>query len=175
MELRQKLQLKKLLIPELNQSLKILALPLLNLKTHIENELLNNPFLEDAPPLHSISKNRSDPVFKGQVGPDSDFQMSLITKKVSLQDILLRQLGMFAESDQEFKVGQEIIGNIDENGYLKASIEEISLKLDVDPARIEKVLKLIQQFEPAGAAARTISECLLNQLELANEKYALLR
>jgi len=175
MELRQNLQLKKLLIPELNQSLKILALPLLDLKTHIENELLDNPFLEDASPLPSISKNRSDPVFKGQVGPDSDFRMSLITKKASLQDILLRQLGMFAENDREFKIGQEIIGNIDENGYLKASIEEISLRLDVDPPRVEKALKLIQQFEPAGVAARTISECLLNQLELANEKDPLLR
>jgi len=175
MELRQNLQLKRLLIPELNQSLKILALPLLGLKTHIENELLNNPFLEDASPLPSISKNKSDPVFKGQAGPDSDFRMSLITKKASLQDILLRQLGMFAENDREFKIGQEIIGNIDENGYLKAGIEEISLKLDVDPARIEKALKLIQQFEPAGVAARTISECLLNQLELTNEKDPLLR
>lgn len=60
MEIRQKLQLKNLLIPELNQSLKILALSSLDLKTHIENELLNNPFLEDAPlPLHFLRLKRS--------------------------------------------------------------------------------------------------------------------
>jgi len=177
MEIRQKLQLKGLLIPELNQSLKILALSSLDLKTHIENELLNNPFLEDGlPPAAPIKpKIEAMPYNSGQIGPDTDFRMSLITKKVSLQDILLRQLGMFTDTDEEFKIGNEIIGNIDDNGYLKVSLDEISLTLDRPIEHVEKILKLIQQFEPAGIAARTISECLLTQLELADEKDPLLK
>jgi len=180
MEIRQKLQLKRLLIPELNQSLKILSLPLLDMKAHIENELLNNPFLEDAPPPPTaiLQKDKYRPsIYKNnfQASADSDYQMSLITKKVSLQDILLRQLGMFSDTDRDFMIGQEIIGNIDENGYLKANIDEISLTLDIDQRRVEKVLKLIQQFEPAGVAAQTVSECLLIQLELANENDPLLK
>ncbi len=171
MEIRQRLQLKKLLIPELNQSLKILALSSLDLKTYIEDELLNNPFLEDNPSPASTLKPKIEAFShrSTQVGPDSDFSINLITKKLSLQDILLRQLGMFADTDEEFRIGVEIIGNIDENGYLKASIEEISLAVDRPPERVEKALKLIQKFEPAGVAARTIPECLLTQLELADE------
>lgn len=176
MEIRQKLQLKNLLIPELSQSLKILALSSLDLRSHIENELLNNPFLEDVPPPPSLPKIKKEQTYQSSIlGPDTDFSLGLLTKKLTLQDILLRQLGMFAQTNQELKIGQEIIGNIDENGYLKASIEEISLTLDVDPDRIEKTLELIQQFDPAGVAARSISECLLNQLELANEKDPQLR
>lgn len=173
MEMRQKLQLRKLLIPELNQSLKILSLPSLELKTLIQDELLNNPLLEEQQ-KNTLPKepllSRAQPS-----KPESDFRMNLLTKKISLQDILLRQLGMFADTDEDFRIGNEIIGNVDDNGYLKTGIEEIAAILSVTPEKAEGVLKLIQQFEPAGVAARTISECLLIQLDLANEKDPLLR
>jgi RNA polymerase sigma-54 factor len=177
MELRQRTELRRLLVPELNQSLKILALPLLDLKSVIEAELTNNPFLEETPPAVTKPKLSETLSYQssGLIGPDTDFRMNLISKKVSLQDILLRQLGMFANTDEEFKIGQEIIGNIDGNGYLKVTLEEISKDLNLPLESAEKVLKLIQQFEPAGVAARTVSECLLIQLALANEKEPLLR
>jgi RNA polymerase sigma-54 factor len=177
MELRQRTELRRLLVPELNQSLKILALPLLDLKSVIEAELTNNPFLEETPPAVTKPKLSETLPYQssGLIGPDTDFRMNLISKKVSLQDILLRQLGMFANTDEEFKIGQEIIGNIDGNGYLKVTLEEISKNLNLPLESAEKVLKLIQQFEPAGVAARTVSECLLIQLALANEKEPLLR
>ncbi|MFH1128842.1 MAG: hypothetical protein V1699_05495, partial [Candidatus Omnitrophota bacterium] len=170
MEIRQKLELRKLLVPELNQSLKILALPLQGLETLISEELLNNPFLEEiprkAPPLS----------FKRGLSQDElDFRMSLITKKVSLQEVLLRQLGMFVNTEQGFKIGYEIIGNIDDNGYLNVPLEVIAAAISVTLAEVENILKLIQQFEPAGVAARTVSECLLIQLDLANEKDPILR
>lgn len=82
---------------------------------------------------------------------------------------------MFADTDEDLKIGQEIIGNINENGYLKANLDEIANTLNVTAEKVENVLKLIQQFEPAGVGARTVSECLLIQLELANEKNPLLR
>jgi RNA polymerase sigma-54 factor len=167
MELRQKQELRKLLVPELNQSLKILTLPLLELRSVIEEELLNNPFLEDASPPLPFRSGRNE----AEEGP----KQPQISEKLTLQDVLLRQLGMFTDSDEEFKIGYEIIGNIDDNGYLKASLEEISKTLDISQAKVEKTLKLIQQFEPAGVGARTVSECLLIQLDLANENDPLLR
>ncbi len=190
MELRQKLELRKLLAPEMRQSLKILALPLLDLKTLVDAELLDNPLLEEYQPETLQEKTKSQenlerlldslPPAEEDYGKplDSnpveekeskhDFSLGLITKKISLLDILLRQLGMFAETDEELRIGQEIIGNIDENGYLKASLEQICLNLNVSLEQAEKTLALIQQFEPAGVACRDIQECLLIQLKLTN-------
>ncbi|OGX15209.1 MAG: RNA polymerase sigma-54 factor [Omnitrophica WOR_2 bacterium RBG_13_41_10] len=163
MEIKQRFELRRLLVPELNQSLKILSLPLMDLKALIDSELLNNPFLEEQ------EKPRLSPIRNGIAQPDLDFRLSLISKKETLQDILLRQLGMFAETDQEYRIGQEIIGNIDENGYFKATLEEIAATLGATLDKAEHALKLIQQFEPVGVAARNVSECLLIQMNLAGE------
>lgn len=171
MEIKQRLSLNKLLVPELNQSLKILSLPLLGLKNLIENELLDNPFLESEITV-SPSLSRQNHSYSGF---NSDFRMSLITKEPSLQDVLQRQLGMFVNTDEELRIGQEIIGNIDDNGYLKVSLVEIAGSLNVSRDLAENVLKAIQQFEPAGVAARSVSECLLIQLEQAGENDPALR
>jgi RNA polymerase sigma-54 factor len=175
MELKQKLELRRLLVPELKQSLKILSLPLLDLKNFIEEELLNNPCLEETEPKSKPEEHITPlPFQERRLKPDLEFRLNSIIKETTLQDVLLRQLGMFTNTDEEYRVGQEIIGNIDENGYLKTGIEEIANALNVSPDKVEDVLKIIQEFEPAGVGARTIAECLLIQLKLANEKDPLL-
>ena len=95
--------------------------------------------------------------------------MSLITQKISLQDVLLRQLSMFADDDQTLLIGQEIIGNLDENGYLTTPLDRIALAVNLPLTNVESVLRLIQQFEPAGIGARSISECLLIQQKSLGE------
>ncbi len=183
MELRQKIELRKILAPELRQSLKVLTLPLLDLKQLIENELVENPFLEETPtqetldtlPSTSDDFDGHNPESIVKNGPDIDLYAHLLTKKASLQDVLLRQLGIFANTDEELKIGKEIIGNIEENGYLKATLEEIAGTQGVTTPEVEKVLKLVQRFEPAGVGARTTAECLLIQLELGHEKDPLLK
>ncbi|MCM8789993.1 MAG: hypothetical protein NC916_03135, partial [Candidatus Omnitrophica bacterium] len=177
MELKQKQELRKLLVPQLNQSLKILTLSLPELRSVIEEELLNNPFLEEVvPKLKSPDVSHNRPSFYSvQNRAGEELKQPQISEKLSLQDILVRQLGMFTNSDEEFKIGYEIIGNIDDNGYLKASTEEIARSLSTTQAKVEKILKLIQQFEPPGVGARTVSECLLIQLDLFNENDPLLR
>jgi RNA polymerase sigma-54 factor len=178
MEIRQRTELRKLLVPELAQSLNILSLPLPDLKALIETESENNPFLDESETPQDktkISLKSLLPPASRVTGPDTDFVLESLTQKPSLQDVLLRQLGMFTESDEEFSIGQEIIGNIDENGYLQASLEEIAATLNITQDKVENALKLIQQFEPSGVAARTVSECLLIQLESANEKDPLLK
>ncbi len=162
MELRQKLVLKKLLVPKLRQSLEILTLPLPDVKMMVEKELVNNPLLQEI-----NGSSQASLLSKNTKKPDYELQLSLATAKPTLQDTLLRQLGMFSNTDEELKIGQEIIGNINENGYLKASLSEIALSLNCSEKSCSEVLKLIQKFEPPGVGARSISECLLIQLELS--------
>ncbi|MCM8781230.1 MAG: RNA polymerase factor sigma-54 [Candidatus Omnitrophica bacterium] len=178
MEIRQKILTRHLLIPALRQSLNILSLPLLDLKILVQNEILNNPFLEEI--QNSPSTNANISLLPGyreekKNQKKDEFKLEFLTKKPSLQDILLRQLGMFSNTEEEFRIGQEIISNIDENGYLKVSTEEMARTLGVPVKNVENVLRLIQQFEPPGVGARSISECLLIQLALTNENEPLLR
>ena len=58
-----------------------------------------------------------------------------------------------------------IIGNIDENGYLKILIEDIATEVDASVESVEEVLKLIQKFDPTGVGARDLKECLLIQVQ----------
>ena len=172
MELKQKLELRRLLVPELNQSLKILALALPDLRELIESELEANPLLEELPAKTIDIEPGSLPPWPIKTGisqDEMDYRLSILTKVPSLQDSLLRQLGMFASTDLELKIGQEIIGNIDENGYLKATLDEISATCGTTPEEAEKVLKEIQRFEPPGTGARNAAECLLLQMELLAE------
>lgn len=179
MELGQKLELRKLLIPELRQSLKVLALGYLEIKDLIEHEIEINPCLEDARSEERVRLSEySSLPFAGQPAGEpsaAEYARSLITQRLSLHDVLFRQLGMFAATDEEFRAGREIIGNIDDNGYLSVSVDEIAGTLAMPAAKVRKCLALIQKFEPPGAGARGISECLLIQLDARNETDARLR
>ena len=64
------------------------------------------------------------------------------------------------------RIGTEIIGNLDDDGYLRAENSEIAERCGVEPDQVEKVLALIQSFDPPGVAARNIQECLLIQLKV---------
>ncbi|UCG68254.1 MAG: RNA polymerase factor sigma-54, partial [Thermoplasmata archaeon] len=92
---------------------------------------------------------------------------NILTKPQSLQNYLLWQLRMTSSiDDEEFRIGEMIIGNIDENGYLCATLNEISEVVGQDTIeKVEQMLKLIQKFEPAGVGARTPQECLLLQVK----------
>ena len=77
------------------------------------------------------------------------------------------QLRLSPLTEDEQRVGEQIIGNLDQNGYLAATPEEIALQEKVDPAFVEEVLKKIQEFDPIGIAARDLRECLLIQARMA--------
>lgn len=85
-------------------------------------------------------------------------------KPTSLEDHLLWQLGLSGGTDAEKAIGRIIIGNLDEDGYLRMSLDEIAADAGVPVAEIEAVLKQVQTFDPAGVAARDLCECLLIQL-----------
>lgn len=88
---------------------------------------------------------------------------NLLTRRGTLTDHLLWQLHMGPFSDEEVFVGEEIIGNIDEDGYLRASLEEIAAACSIDETIVTPVLLRIQEFDPCGVAARSVQECLLIQ------------
>ncbi len=90
---------------------------------------------------------------------------NFLTKRTTLVDHLSWQLQLSRFTEEEHKVGTYIIGNLDEDGYLKISLEDIGSETQVPLEMVEGVLRRIQQFDPVGVAARDLKECLLIQLE----------
>jgi RNA polymerase sigma-54 factor len=83
----------------------------------------------------------------------------------SLNDHLDEQLRFTVEDPLVRRIGTEIIGNLDEDGYLRAELNEIAERCETTVDQVEKVLMLVQAFDPPGVAARSIQECLLIQLK----------
>ncbi len=89
----------------------------------------------------------------------------------SLHDYLLEQLGLTELSEGDKKIAEYIIGNIDKNGYLERPLAAISddllfqQNIDADVNKLTEILKIIQDFEPAGVGAQNLQECLILQLE----------
>lgn len=84
----------------------------------------------------------------------------------SLTDHLDEQLRFTVEDPLVRRIGTEIIGNLDEDGYLRAELAEIAERCETTVDQVEKVLLLVQAFDPPGVAARSIQECLLIQLKV---------
>jgi RNA polymerase sigma-54 factor len=82
----------------------------------------------------------------------------------SLSDHLRWQLSLQTDDDQLRQIGDAIIGNLDDDGYLVASVEEISQMGDWSVAEVERALQHVQTFDPIGVAARDLQECLTLQL-----------
>jgi RNA polymerase sigma-54 factor len=90
---------------------------------------------------------------------------NFLTKRTTLTDHLQWQLQLSHITDQEHQAGIWIIGNLDEDGYLKISLEDICSETNLPMEVVEGVLRKIQQFDPVGVGARDLKECLLIQLE----------
>ena len=88
-----------------------------------------------------------------------------ITRDQTLQEHLTNQLHMMSKNEEEKTIGELIIGNIDENGYLQCALDEIAIQSGQALDKVEEVLMLIQQFHPVGVGARNLRECLLIQIK----------
>ena len=82
----------------------------------------------------------------------------------TLHDHLLWQLSVSGFDDNEKEIGTQLIGNIDDDGYLRVTTDEVASSCGTTPRHVEAVLELVQSFDPNGVAARTLQECLLIQL-----------
>ena len=97
--------------------------------------------------------------------------MARIPTNETLTEALLQQLEALVAPDDAM-IAEQIVGNLDERGYLDISLEEIAIMLDVPLERVEYVLRQLQTLEPLGIGARNVRECLLIQLETQQEQDA---
>lgn len=102
--------------------------------------------------------------------PDEEVYQPLAPQRETLSEYLTEQLRLLNLEEDLFILGEEIIGNLDEDGYLKRDLEEIVNELDmfehikIDKQKAEELLKRIQKFDPIGIACRSLQECLIVQL-----------
>lgn len=87
-----------------------------------------------------------------------------LSKGTSLVEHLFWQLRLSNLSEEDQRIGSMIIGDIDEDGYFRWSIEEVSQETGVSPSEVLRILKSIQDFDPSGVGARDLKECLLIQV-----------
>jgi RNA polymerase sigma-54 factor len=187
--LQQKQQQK--LSPLQIQTIKLLELPTLELEQKIRKEIEENPVLDeitesgdpddDSPKNVSLSEYPADdptPSYKLYVnnqGKDLKPQYNTFSVKESFQENLVVQLGYRKMDERSRSIAVFIIGSLDDDGYLRRDLESLSydillrLNIETDEQEVEKILKVIQEFEPAGVGARNLQECLLLQISPKNE------
>ena len=187
--LQQKQQQK--LSPLQIQTIKLLELPTLELEQKIRKEIEENPVLDeitesgdpedDSPKNVSLSEYPADdptPSYKLYVnnqGKDIKPQYNTFSVKESFQENLVVQLGYRKMDERSRTIAVFIIGSLDDDGYLRRDLESLSydillrLNIETDEQEVEKILKVIQEFEPAGVGARDLQECLLLQISPKNE------
>jgi len=111
-----------------------------------------------------LSNYNSDHASYGEREERDQFE-SLVVKKTSLEDYLTWQLQLSAATQEEQAIGTVIINTLDDSGYLSTPISEISESYKIPKEKIEKVLSIIQDFDPSGIAATDLRGCLLKQIE----------
>jgi len=122
-----------------------------------------NDYLDDDIPSYKLKTNNYSP-------DDQHYEIPFVAGK-SFHDLLIDQLGIRHVTEDQRKIGVYIIGNIDESGYLKRStdaiVDDLAFTQNVmtNKEEVESVLKIIQEFDPAGVGARNLQECLLIQLQ----------
>ncbi|MDY0269801.1 RNA polymerase factor sigma-54 [Trichloromonas sp.] len=208
LEIRQQLKLSQQLVmtPQLQQAIKLLQLSRMELVDMVQQELEENPVLEEATEVPE--EKEFEEVAAGEVsasdvpvdevrevsgenegvtdidwqtylegyslgGSTADFYEededrpsyeNLLTKKGSLSDHLLWQLNLSRLDDEIRRIAAEIIGNLDDDGYLQASLEEIAATSGASPEKVGRALEVVQDFDPPGVASRDLRECLLRQI-----------
>ena len=204
MAIQQKLQVrlsqKLILTPSLQQAIKLLPMSTLELVDMLNQEVVENPLLEEvsteelqqADSAAQVEKADPDPqptTEKQDTWDDADYEYffgdylndgyrpraprevkelppieNTLSTVSSLADHLTWQLSVRTDDDLLKEIGTAIIGNLDEDGYLVASIEEIAAMGNWPEREVDRVLSLVQAFDPVGVAARSLQECLLLQL-----------
>ena len=105
-----------------------------------------------------------------EVDLDEEFDpLVSIAKRETLAEILLRQLEMLVSPGEE-PIAEQLVGNLNEGGYLEISVDEIAEHLHVPIERVEYVLSQLHTLEPVGIGARSVRECLLIQLQALSEQ-----
>jgi RNA polymerase sigma-54 factor len=202
--LKQSLQQKLLqkMSPQQIQLMKLLQLPTIALEQRIKEEIEQNPALEDSSDsndddaddnsfddetpegdsrddfdLSEYISDDDEPAYKYQANnysSDDEEREIPISMGQSFQELLLTQLGLQDIDDHAYIVAENLIGNLDESGYLSREISSIvddlafTQNISTTEEELKVLLKLIQSFDPPGVGARNLQECLLLQIKRKN-------
>lgn len=213
-QLRQELKIN----PRLYQAMDLLYMPLLDLQQHLKQELLNNPFLdlvEDEEEEEEQAETESEQTEEKERGEEIDWEEILLdgfdtaggrreeheekeyfepvtVATRDLSDHLRDQVSLLELTPREMLLADEFIGNIGDDGYLAAPVDQVVSSLNEIVVRAaeeaerdaedlplytveeaERMLAVVQGLDPAGVAARTLQECLLLQLKEAGLQQSL--
>lgn len=197
--LKQRLQQKLLqkLSPQQIQMIKLLEIPAIQMEQRIKKELEENPVLEEGieeNPFNEQEDNKEDPQSEQQeefsledyiqddeipnyrlnaqnYSADEKREEIPFTLGSTFREQLKSQLGLRKLSEEQEVLAEYILGNIDDDGYLRRDLEAIaddlafSIGLETSYETLHEVLMIIQEFDPAGVGARNLQECLLLQIE----------
>lgn len=193
-EMRPELQQRLVMTPKLQQAIKLLQMPALELQQKLKHELLHNPMLEDVEDADDeeeqeveTSSAEDEGEFKagedeidwdrylkdgfemggqeiGEREDSDDYYERVPVVRSSLEDYLMSQLRMSIASPEELKIGEFIIGSLDSNGFLTCSVEDVASYTGADLKQVQEVLAVIKTFDPSGVGAADLRESLLIQL-----------
>src|SRR3954466_9381747 len=197
-KLHTKLVQKLILTPSLQQAIKLLPMSTLELADLLNQEMVENPLLEEVPTeelqpaeqQQAAEKPADQPAAeKGDSWDDADYEYffgdylddgyrsrtpsevkelppieNTLSSAASLFDHLLWQLSLQTDDERLKEIGGAILGNLDDDGYLVASVEEIAAMGEWPVADVERALQHVQTFDPIGVAARDLQECLWLQI-----------
>ncbi|MDH3215551.1 MAG: RNA polymerase factor sigma-54 [Candidatus Krumholzibacteria bacterium] len=194
LHLRQKQQL--VMTPKLQQALKLLQMPAIELQQMLKQEIMENPLLEEVEDFLEVQEEEDrqqeaeTAKADGKDGDDKEetidwgeyfqdgfeigyglgeemqeefFERVPIAKR-SFNDQLVGQLRIATDDQRTLDIGDYIIGSLDESGYLTCELEEVAATFDISVDEVQRVLSIIQTFDPSGVGARNLQECLLIQL-----------
>jgi RNA polymerase sigma-54 factor len=198
-KLHTKLVQKLILTPSLQQAIKLLPMSTLELADLLNQEMVENPLLEEVPTeelqpaeQQQAAEKTADQqaAEKGDSWDDADYEYffgdylddgyrsrtpsevkelppieNTLSTASSLSDHLLWQLSLQTNDEKLKEIGRAIVGNLDDDGYLVASVEEIAAMGEWPVADVEKALQHVQTFDPIGVAARDLQECLWLQIK----------
>lgn len=194
LELKQTQKLSPVLTQQLQQAIRLLQLSKLELVEAIEQEVKENPILEVGEEETSreeaqrsereqeetreekqemeelLERFSPSEEFIPREDKDAPDYENMVRKTYNLRDHLRWQVGLSEFNPRERLVAEWIIENIDDNGYLICSLEEISKDSGFSVEELGPVLKKAQKLEPTGVGARDLKECILLQYDAAGEK-----
>jgi len=194
-----KLSQRLILTPSLQQAIKLLPLTTLELAEVLDQEVMENPLLEEVPVQETLSAEEvaqqeaseerekpEDPLKEIEVEkffedyfddgyerrgrpsevPEMPPIENTLTESPDLYDHLLWQLRMTVSDEMVMEIGEAIIQNLDEDGLLRTSLDDVANLGPYPMEEVEKALEVIQSLDPAGVAARSLTECLRIQLRV---------
>ena len=181
-QLKQKQSQNQSLSPQQILQTLVLQLNSTTLEQKVLDELESNPLLESVDPILEDQKQEEDNDVDFEEDPDEFEPGNVYSNEKSIDDIpieeqldflqgLSQQLSELNLTDKQKDVAEEIIWNLDQNGYLALDLILIADRFSISEQSAEKVLRKVQQLDPPGIGARNLQECLLLQLNKKNQEY----